>query len=96
MLFQVSRSDTTTSNCGTDVARACLGTGGTEKKATGCIGSPSTPHGRPHVQKRPLVVREEKSHTRRSFEFGPDPSVNQATSPVVNVVSRNSTYKNSY
>lgn len=54
------------------------------------IGSPSstsTPSGRPPVPKRPLVIREEKSRTRRSLEFGPDPSVNQAASPVVNVVS---------
>ena len=63
------------------------------------IGSPSsasTPRGRPPAQKRPLVVREEKSHTRRSLEFGPDPSVNQAGSPVVNVVSMHSRNSTAY
>jgi len=54
------------------------------------IGSPSaasTPSGRPPAPKRPLVVLEERSRTRRSLEFGLDPSADLAASPVVNVVS---------
>ena len=63
------------------------------------IGSPSsasTPSGRPPVPKRPLVIREEKSHTRRSLEFGPDPPVNQAGSPIVSVVSMHSRNSTAY
>jgi len=54
------------------------------------IGSPSAasmPSGRPPAPKRPLVVLEERSRTRRSLEFGLDPSADLAASPVVNVVS---------